>query len=423
LTRAAFAGRSVAAAALLPLRLFLGITYVYAAIDKFASPHFFVADSPFSVAAQMEGFTRISPLAPLIEAAMPAAVPIGALIALGELGIGIGLLTGLAYRLSAWAGVALSILFWLTASWSSTPYFYSPDLPYAFGFLTLALAGHGNLLVIDPWPRRGRDGDTADPAKVVDAGVDAEAGEGTGADADAGDVRAMGAEPSATRRALLQAGILAVLTVFTAGALTRLRALSADESGAAAGTGGPKSTPAPTAAQSAAPAAVATAAATAATSAGTTGTPAPSAAPSAAPATGPTAAPATPAPSVAPTQVPTAVTGVEGPVIATIADLAPNTGVPFIVPNEAPFAQNPGGPGVLVQLADGRFVAYSARCTHGQCTVAYDSSVSELVCPCHLGRFDAANSAAVLGGPPPLPLAEIPVAVDVSGQVHVVLQG
>lgn len=112
-----------------------------------------------------------------------------------------------------------------------------------------------------------------------------------------------------------------------------------------------------------------------------------------------------------------------GPVIGGVDDLEPNTGVAFTVPNEVPFAQGPGGPGVLVQLSDGRFVAYAAACTHGKCTVAFDPSVSELVCPCHLGRFDPANAAAVLGGPPPFALPEIPIAVDGSGQIHVVLEG
>jgi len=53
---------------------------------------------------------------------------------------------GLAYRLAAAAGASISFLFWLTASWGTAPYFYGPDLPYAAGWLTLALAGHGGLL-------------------------------------------------------------------------------------------------------------------------------------------------------------------------------------------------------------------------------------------------------------------------------------
>jgi len=36
---------------------------------------------------------------------------------------------------------------------------------------------------------------------------------------------------------------------------------------------------------------------------------------------------------------------------------------------------------------------------------------------------DPADAAAVLGGPPPFALPEIPIAVDGSGQIHVVLEG
>jgi hypothetical protein len=82
------AERTVAAAVLLPLRAFLGITCLDAGIDKLVSPHPFVAGDPFSVAGQMAGYAQTSPLAPLIEAAMPAAVAIGLLITLAELAIG-----------------------------------------------------------------------------------------------------------------------------------------------------------------------------------------------------------------------------------------------------------------------------------------------------------------------------------------------
>ena len=81
-----------------------------------------------AVAGQMEAYLRASPLAPLIEAALPAAVPIGVLIAVAEIAIGIGLLTGLAYRAAAWAGFGTSILFWLTASWPIAPYYFSPEM-------------------------------------------------------------------------------------------------------------------------------------------------------------------------------------------------------------------------------------------------------------------------------------------------------
>ena len=75
----------------------------------------------------------------------------------------------------------------------------------------------------------------------------------------------------------------------------------------------------------------------------------------------------------------------------------------------------PGGqeiastPAVLVHLKSGDFVAYSAVCTHQGCTVAFNNG--QLACPCHGSVFDPAHGAAVVAGPAPRPLPEIPVEV------------
>ena len=66
-----------------------------------------------------------------------------------------------------------------------------------------------------------------------------------------------------------------------------------------------------------------------------------------------------------------------------------------------------GQPEVLVRLADGRFVAYSAVCTHQGCTVAYKPDTRKLACPCHGGTFDPAQRAEVVAGPPPRPLPAV----------------
>lgn len=76
-----------------------------------------------------------------------------------------------------------------------------------------------------------------------------------------------------------------------------------------------------------------------------------------------------------------------------------------------------GEPAVLVHLDSGDFVAYSAVCTHQQCTVAYQDG--SLACPCHGSMFDPANGAEVTAGPAPTPLSEIPVEVR-GGEVFVV---
>ena len=140
--------------ALLPLRFFVGSTFLYAGIDKLTDPRFLHATGPGSIGEQLTAFTHSSPLAGLVSVfALPFPVLIGVLMALAEIAIGLGALTGLLYRVSAAAGAAVALLFWLTASWTIHPYYYGPDLPYAAGWLTLALAGHGGLAVLRiPFP-------------------------------------------------------------------------------------------------------------------------------------------------------------------------------------------------------------------------------------------------------------------------------
>jgi thiosulfate dehydrogenase (quinone) large subunit len=138
--------------ALLPLRVFLGATFLYAGLDKLIDPTFLRSSGPGSIASQLDGFIRVSPIAVLVQVfGQPFPVAVGLLIAVAEIAIGLGTLTGLLFRASAAGGLALSILFWLTASWATTPYYYGPDLPYAAGWLTLALAGHGGRFALDTW--------------------------------------------------------------------------------------------------------------------------------------------------------------------------------------------------------------------------------------------------------------------------------
>ncbi len=146
------AGGTVATAALIPLRVFLGGTFVYAGLDKLLDPTFLAAAGPGSIGEQLVGFARNSPLTFLINGvALHAPVLIGLAMAVLEIAVGLGTLAGWLFRLNAAVGAAVSILFWLTASWSTTPYFYGPDLPYAAGWLTLALAGTGGAWTLPAW--------------------------------------------------------------------------------------------------------------------------------------------------------------------------------------------------------------------------------------------------------------------------------
>jgi thiosulfate dehydrogenase [quinone] large subunit len=135
--------------ALLPLRMFVGGTFLFAGIDKLLDPAFLRVAGPGSIGEQLVTYSRISPLAPLITAvALPVPLLIGVIVASLEIAAGLGALTGLAYRLSAVLGALLAGTFFLTASWAVRPYYLGPDLPYLLGWITLALAGHGGLYVI-----------------------------------------------------------------------------------------------------------------------------------------------------------------------------------------------------------------------------------------------------------------------------------
>lgn len=66
-------------------------------------------------------------------------------------------------------------------------------------------------------------------------------------------------------------------------------------------------------------------------------------------------------------------------------------------------------PAIVVHLPGGEFRAFSAVCTHLQCTVQYRTDLELIWCACHNGRFDMAGRN--VGGPPPRPLDPLEVSV------------
>jgi Rieske Fe-S protein len=55
-------------------------------------------------------------------------------------------------------------------------------------------------------------------------------------------------------------------------------------------------------------------------------------------------------------------------------------------------------------------VALSAVCTHLGCNVRFDEERNEFICPCHAGVYDF--NGKNIAGPPPHPLAPLPVKVE-----------
>ncbi|MCZ7433070.1 DoxX family membrane protein [Streptomyces sp. WMMC1477] len=121
--------------ALLPLRVFLGVTLVYAGLDKLTDPDF-----PGSMEPLLLSITDAA--APwLLDMALASPEGFGYAIAFGELAVGLGTLLGLLGRLAALGGALISLSFWLTISWSVGPYYYSQDLPYLMAWVPLIMAG------------------------------------------------------------------------------------------------------------------------------------------------------------------------------------------------------------------------------------------------------------------------------------------
>lgn len=127
--------------ALLPLRLFLGATFLYAGLDKVTDPGFLSGTGPDSLAAMMEGVRQTAGAPWMVDLALKNPEGFGYAIAGGEIAVGLGTLVGLWTRLAAFGGILLSLSFWLTVSWSTTPYYFGNDLPYLVAWTPLLLVG------------------------------------------------------------------------------------------------------------------------------------------------------------------------------------------------------------------------------------------------------------------------------------------
>lgn len=87
-------------------------------------------------------------------------------------------------------------------------------------------------------------------------------------------------------------------------------------------------------------------------------------------------------------------------VAAKVSEVKPNSGKVFRFGSK---------PGILVRLPSGEWRAFSAVCTHLQCTVQYRADIERVWCPCHNGHFDL--SGKNVAGPPPSPLESYNVIV------------
>ena len=134
--------RITPAQALLPLRLFLGITFVYAGVQKLSDPGFLHEGAPTYIGTQLHGFANGTPGGFILRAfALPHPELAGVGVAVTEILIGLLATSGFLTRIAAACGMGLNFLLFLTASWHTTPYFLGPDLVFTFAWLPFVLAG------------------------------------------------------------------------------------------------------------------------------------------------------------------------------------------------------------------------------------------------------------------------------------------
>jgi cytochrome b6-f complex iron-sulfur subunit len=97
-------------------------------------------------------------------------------------------------------------------------------------------------------------------------------------------------------------------------------------------------------------------------------------------------------------------------IAARVSELKPNTGKIFRFGSK---------PGILIRTPVGEYRAFSAVCTHLDCTVQYRSEEKLVWCACHNGRYDLTGKN--ISGPPPRPLESF--TVNVRGEEIVVTRG
>ena len=85
---------------------------------------------------------------------------------------------------------------------------------------------------------------------------------------------------------------------------------------------------------------------------------------------------------------------------ASAGELKPNSGKIFRFGTR---------PGILIRTAEGELRAFSASCTHLNCTVQYREELHRIWCACHGGQFDL--NGINVAGPPHRPLEQYDVNV------------
>ena len=132
------------APALRVMRLWLGITWIYAGWDKASDPGFLEAGSSTYMGTQLSGFSTHSPLGFAFNPLIEYATVVGGFVIISEFAIGLATLLWVAPRLAAFGGFLMSLGLWLADTFHVSPYFLASNTAYAVLWLSYLLLLIGN---------------------------------------------------------------------------------------------------------------------------------------------------------------------------------------------------------------------------------------------------------------------------------------
>ena len=126
------------------MRLWLGITWIYAGWDKASDPGFLEAGSSSYIGTQLSGFSTHSPLGFAFNPLIEHATVVGGFVIIAEFAIGLATLLWVAPRLAAFGGFLMSLGLWLADTFHVSPYFLASNTAYAVLWLSYLLLLIGN---------------------------------------------------------------------------------------------------------------------------------------------------------------------------------------------------------------------------------------------------------------------------------------
>jgi Rieske Fe-S protein/uncharacterized membrane protein YphA (DoxX/SURF4 family) len=126
------------------MRLWLGVTWIYAGWDKAGDPGYLTSGSPTFIGTQLSAFAENSPIGFAINNVIEHATQIGIFVMFAEFAIGAATLLWIAPTWAAFGGFVMSLGLWLSSTWQVQPYFLASNSAYTILWLTYFLFLYGS---------------------------------------------------------------------------------------------------------------------------------------------------------------------------------------------------------------------------------------------------------------------------------------